>query len=82
MNLRCTCGQGTCVNNVHLVVLTGKLITSRSGGTRGVSNLERSHGDVVGYAPGRGLGDPCGVVIEDQDVFILGSGEKVEGRVI
>ena len=70
------------MNNVHLVVLTGKLITSRGGGARGISNLERSHGDVVGYALGRGLADPCGVVIEDQDVFVLGSGEKVEGRVI
>jgi len=76
---RCTCRQSTRVNDVHLVVLTGKLVTSRGSSTRGVSNFESSHGNVVGYAPGRGLAESCGVVVEDQDMFVLGSGEQVEG---
>jgi len=62
---RCACGQGACMNDVHLVVLTGELITSRGGGARGFSNFERSHSNVAGYALGRGLAEVCGVVIED-----------------
>ena len=76
---RCACGQGTCVNDVHLVVLTGELIASRDGGARSVSNFEKSHGNVVEYTLGRGLAVACRVVVEDQDVFVLGSGEQVEG---
>ena len=53
------------MNDVHLVVLTRELITARGGGARGVCNFERSHGNVVGYALGRGLAMACGVVIED-----------------
>jgi len=53
------------MNDVHLAVLTGGLITARGGGSRGFSNLERSHSNVAGYALGRGLAKFCGVVIED-----------------
>ena len=63
------------MNDVHLVVLTGELITARDGGARSVSNFEKSHGNVVGYALGRGLALAHRVVVKDQDVFILGSGE-------
>ena len=75
VNLRCACGQGTCVNDVHLVVLTGELVTARDGGARGVSNFEKSHGNVIGYALGRWLGVARRVVVKDQNVLILGSGE-------
>ena len=66
------------MNDVHLVVLTEELITARGGGARGVSNFERGHGNVAGYTLGRGLAEVRGVVIEDQDVFILGSREQLE----
>jgi len=52
------------MNDVHLLVLSRELITARGGGTRGVSNFEGSHGNVVGYALGRGLVEARGVVIK------------------
>jgi len=62
MDSRCACRQGTRVNDVHLLVLSMELITA--SGTRGVSNFEGSHGNVVGYALGRGLAEARGVVIK------------------
>jgi len=53
------------MNDEHLVILTGELITARGGGTRGFSNFERSYSNVAGYALGQGLTEVCGVVIED-----------------
>ena len=52
------------MNDVHLVVLTGKFITTRGGRARSVSDLERSDGNVIGYALSRGLAEPCWVVIK------------------
>ena len=53
------------MNDVHLVVLNGELITARDGGARGVSNFEKSHGNGVGYTLGRGLALARRVVVKD-----------------